>query len=253
VERLRRTRPLFRERADLTRQALADAIGYSIEQVASVEQGRRPAKAAFTDAAERVPAAGGALRALQEDVDRAQLPASFQDVAALEQDAASRFSYDPLLVPGLLQTEGYAQELLSSHFPSLDAEVVEQRVLGRLAGQTLLTRRGPAIVFVFIVEESALRRVVGSKEVMREQLGKLLECSKLRNVELQVMPTARGARSGLNGPVVLLETRDHRQYVYIEAQDVVSVMACCARRPSAPRSPHVSSSAWQGSYDHRPI
>lgn len=50
---------LFRERAGLTQQALADAIGYSMEQVASAEQGRRPAKAVFTEAAERVLDAGG--------------------------------------------------------------------------------------------------------------------------------------------------------------------------------------------------
>ncbi|MFP8963051.1 helix-turn-helix domain-containing protein [Streptomyces nanhaiensis] len=213
----------FREREGLTQQSLADAIGYSLEQVASVEQGRRPAKAAFTGAAERVLKAGGALDTLQEDVDRAQLPAFFQDVAALELEAISRFSYDPLLVPGLLQTERYAHALLDSHFPPLAEEVVEQRVVARLARQALLTRRSPAIVFVFIVEESALRRVVGGREVMREQLEKLLECSRMRNVEIQVMPTERGAHSGLNGPMVLLETHGHGQYVYVEAQDVVSV------------------------------
>ncbi len=75
-------------------------MGYSCEQVASIEQGRRPAKAAFTDAAERVLNAGGALRALQEDVDLARLPLFFQDFAAIEAEAVSRFSYDPLLIPG---------------------------------------------------------------------------------------------------------------------------------------------------------
>ncbi|MGA5342204.1 helix-turn-helix domain-containing protein [Streptomyces griseoincarnatus] len=89
---------LFRERAGLTQQALADAIGYSMEQVASVEQGRRPAKAVFTEAAERVLDAGGALRVLQPDVDRAKLPLFFQDFALLEAEAVSRFSYDPMLV-----------------------------------------------------------------------------------------------------------------------------------------------------------
>jgi transcriptional regulator with XRE-family HTH domain len=100
---------LFRERAGLTQQALADAIGYSLEQVASVERGRRPAKAAFTGAAERVLGAGGALRLLQDDVDRAKLPEFLQDFASIETDTVSRFSYDPLLVPGLLQTDAYAR------------------------------------------------------------------------------------------------------------------------------------------------
>ncbi|WP_244790297.1 helix-turn-helix transcriptional regulator [Streptomyces sp. BJ20] len=214
---------LFRERAELTQQALADAIGYSMEQVASVEQGRRPAKAVFTEAAERVLDAGGALRVLQPDVDRARLPLFFQDFALLEAEAVSRFSYDPMLVPGLLQTEAYAQALLEAHFPPLDAETVEQRVAARMARQSLLTRRNPPLVFVFIVEESAIRRVIGNTAVMRQQLARLLECSAMRNVELQIMPTARGAHSGLNGPMVLLESTDRKQHVYVEAQDIVSV------------------------------
>jgi len=214
---------LFRERGGLTQQALADAIGYSLEQVASVEQGRRPAKATFTEAAERVLEAGGALRVLQEDVDRAKLPQFFQDFALLESEAVSRFSYDPMLIPGLLQTEEYAQALLEAHFPPLVEETIEQRVAARLARQALLARKNPPIVFVFVVEESAIRRVVSSPKVMAGQLTHLLKCSTLRNVELQIMPTGRGAHSGLNGAMVLLETADRRQYVYVEAQDVVSV------------------------------
>ncbi|WGD44276.1 helix-turn-helix domain-containing protein [Streptomyces cathayae] len=214
---------LFRERAGLTQQALAEAIDYSMEQVASVEQGRRPAKAAFTEAAERVLEAGGALRVLQEDVDRAKLPVFFQDFALLEAEAVSRFSYDPLLIPGLLQTEAYAQALLEAHFPPLSDEIVEQRVAARLARQALLSRKNPPMVFVFVVEEAAILRGVRSTAIMQGQLEHLLMCSKMRNVELQVMPTVRGAHSGLNGPMVLIESTDRKQFAYIEAQDVVSV------------------------------
>ncbi|MEU9240882.1 helix-turn-helix transcriptional regulator [Streptomyces sp. NPDC048385] len=213
----------LRKRAGLNQQELGEAIGYSLELVASVEQGRRPAKAAFTRAADRVLEARGVLEVLQDEVDRAKLPQFFRNVALLETDALSRFSYDPLLVPGLLQTETYAQALLEAHFPPLDEEVIEQRVAARLARQALLARKNPPMVFVFIVEEDALRRVVGSKAVMREQSEALLTCSRMRNVELQVLPTARGAHSGLNGPMVLLESKERRRHVYVEAQDVVTV------------------------------
>ncbi|MET8180997.1 helix-turn-helix transcriptional regulator [Streptomyces sp. NPDC005336] len=213
----------LRKRAGLNQQELGEAIGYSLEQVASVEQGRRPAKAAFTVAADRVLEAGGVLEALQDEVDRAKLPRFFRDFALLEAEAVSRFSYDPLLIPGLLQTEAYAQTLLEAHFPPLDDETIEQRVAARLARQALLARKSPPMVFVFIVEEGALQRVVSSKAVMREQLARLLSCSRMRNVELQVMPTTQGAHSGLNGPMVLLESTDRRQHVYVEAQDVVTV------------------------------
>jgi transcriptional regulator with XRE-family HTH domain len=103
----------LRKRAGLNQQQLGDAIGYSLEQVASVEQGRRPAKAAFTVAAERVLEADGVLEVLQDEVDRAKLPRFFRNFALLEAEALSRFSYDPLLVPGLLQTEGYARAVFA--------------------------------------------------------------------------------------------------------------------------------------------
>ncbi|MFF3418965.1 DUF5753 domain-containing protein [Streptomyces sp. NPDC002698] len=102
----------------------------------------------------------------------------------------------------------------------MDDETIEQRVAARLARQSLLTRKNPPAVFVFVVEEDALRRVVGNKTVMREQLENLLACSRRRNVELQIMPTTRGAHSG---PMVLLESADRTRQVYIEAQDVVTV------------------------------
>lgn len=216
---------LFRERARMTQAELAEAVGYSCEQVASIEQGRRPAKTAFTEAAERVLGVGGALGVLQEDVDRARLPVFFQDFALLESDAVSRFSYDPLLIPGLLQTEHYAQTLLRAHFPPLDDEVVDERVAARLARQALLIRTQPPLVFVFIVEEAVLHRLVGGREVMRPQLVHVLEVARRRNVEVQVMPTVRAAHSGLNGPMVLLETTDRQQYVYLESQDQVTVVS----------------------------
>ncbi|MBZ9642940.1 helix-turn-helix transcriptional regulator [Streptomyces sp. PSKA30] len=214
---------LFRERAGLTQQALADAIGYSLEQVASVEQGRRPAKVAFTEAAERVLGAGGALLVLQEDVDRAKLPRFFQDFASIEVDAVSRFSYDPLLVPGLLQTEAYARALFMAHCPALEDEVIEFHTEARLSRQQLLTR-SPIVELSFVIGETALTNPVGGDEVMREQLRHLAVLAELRNVSVQVMPAAYGFHPGLNGGFVVLETAEHRQIGYVESQEVGSVV-----------------------------
>ncbi|MBT2364372.1 helix-turn-helix transcriptional regulator [Streptomyces sp. ISL-10] len=226
---------LFRERAHFTQQALADAVGYSYEQAASIEQGRRPAKAAFTDAAERVLDAGGALAVLQDDVDRAKLPSFFWDFALIETEAVSRFSYDPLLVPGLLQTEEYARALFAGHCPPLEDEIIEQHTEARLNRQKLLTRT-PLVDLSFVIEEAALHNPIGGREVMRGQLERLLEVRALRNVEVQVMPSGRGFHPGLNGAFVVLETLEHRQVGYVESQetgvvvsDPANVSACGLR------------------------
>jgi transcriptional regulator with XRE-family HTH domain len=210
---------LFRERAGLTQQALADAVGYSYEQVASIEQGRRPAKAAFTEAAERVLNAGGVLAVLQADVDRAKLPAFFQDFALIEAEAVSRFSYDPLLVPGLLQTEEYARALFTAHCPPLPDEMIEQHIEARISRQRVLTKT-PPVDLSFIIGESVLLNAVGGRDVMRTQLDHLLQAGAQRNVEIQVMPAATGFHPGLNGPMVLLETLEHRQVGYFESQGI---------------------------------
>ncbi|WP_328750498.1 helix-turn-helix domain-containing protein [Streptomyces sp. NBC_00285] len=215
---------LFRERAGLTQTQLADAVGYSCEQVASIEQGRRPAKSAFTEAAERVLGAGGVLAELQEDVDRAKLPKFFQDFAGIEAEAVSRFAYDPLVVPGLLQTPEYARALLCGHCPPLDEETIDQRVDARMSRHSLLTR-SPMVELSFIIGELALRNPVGDAQLMRAQLQRLLTVCALQNVELQVMPSEGGVHVGLNGAFVLLETLEHQHYGYIEAQQVGLVIS----------------------------
>ena len=211
----------------MTQQALAEAIGYSLEQVGSVEQGRRAAKSAFTEAAERVLSAGGVLAVLQDDVDRAKLPRFFRNFALIEAEVVSRFSYDPLLVPGLLQTEGYARAVFSGHCPPLNEDVIDQHTEGRLGRQKLLTRV-PLAELSFIVSEEALRDPVGGAEIMREQWQRLLEVGAMRNVEVQVMPAGRGFHPGKNGPFVVAESSELRHLGYFESQGV----GCVVHDPS---------------------
>lgn len=208
----------FRTKAGLTQEELAERMGYSQDHCASVEQGRRPAKGEFTERAEEVTGAGGVLTELQEEVDRAQLPAFFQDFATLEADAVSRLSYDPMLIPGLLQTEEYARALISVNCPPLADETMDQHVTARLARQALLTRQKPPVAFIFIIEEATLHRRIGGREVLQRQLRKLVEHAKLRNVEIQILPTAAAAHCGLDGHMVLLEGADRKQIVCLESQ-----------------------------------
>ncbi|WP_328440592.1 helix-turn-helix domain-containing protein [Streptomyces sp. NBC_00444] len=213
---------LFRDKARLTQQELADAVGYSYEQ------GRRPAKHAFTEAAERVLGTGGVLAALQGDVERAKLPAFFQDFALLETEASVRFAYETVVVPGLLQTEDYARALLAAHCPPLDDEVIDHRLEARLNRQSLL-RRKPMVDFAFVISEAALRCPVGGDSVLKNQLQHLLACAKLRNVEVQAMPLTHGAHAGLHGPMVLLETLDQQRVAYFESHGESLIISAPAK------------------------
>ncbi|MFD7224303.1 helix-turn-helix domain-containing protein [Streptomyces sp. NPDC059883] len=218
---------LWRNKSGLTQQELAEAVGYSCDQLASIEQGRRPAKSAFTDAAEVRLKAGGTLAVLQDDVDLAKLPLFFQDFALIETDAVSRYDFDPLLIPGLLQTEDYARALFSRHCPSLSEDTIEQHLEARLSRQKLLTRT-PMVETCFIIGEAALTSAVGGPDVMRTQLQHLLKQGLMRNVEIQIMPSDSGFHPGLGGPMVVLETLEHRRVGYIESQDVGVVITDAA-------------------------
>jgi transcriptional regulator with XRE-family HTH domain len=215
----------FRTKAGLTQEELADRMRYSVDHCASVEQGRRPAKAEFTERAEEVVEAGGVLWELQEEVDLAQLPTFFRGLAALEKEAVVRLSYDSIVIPGLLQTEDYARAVLSGTYPPVDDETVDEWLTARLARQALLTRTKPLVTFAFIIEEATLHRMVGGREVSRAQLRRLLECAEQRNVEIQVMPSSCAVHGGLNGPMVLLEMADGKQFFYTEAQGCVMSQA----------------------------
>ncbi|GAA2639553.1 helix-turn-helix domain-containing protein [Streptomyces axinellae] len=214
----------FRKDAGYSQEALAPLLDYSPEQLASVEQGRRPAKAPLTEAAERVLNAGGVLQLLQDEVDFAKLPPFFRDFVLLEMEAVSRFDYDPLLVPGLLQTEAYARALFEGHVPILDEEAVEDNVDIRLTRQKILTK-SPLVDFSFVIGEAALRQELGGPEVMRQQYRHLLTVGELRNVAIQVVRIGSGFHTGLNGGFVVVETSEHRQYGYFEAQDIGHVVS----------------------------
>src|SRR3954469_12072622 len=98
---------LLRVRAGLERPEFGKLTGYAAQSIASFEQGRRIPPPRFIDRADEVLDAGGVLKALKEEVGRAQYPAFFRDMARLEAEAVALHVYAAQAVPGLLQTAEY--------------------------------------------------------------------------------------------------------------------------------------------------
>ncbi|MEW2132312.1 helix-turn-helix transcriptional regulator [Streptomyces sp. NPDC005435] len=131
------------------------------------------------------------------------LPGWFSMYVSLEEAASLIRSYEPHFVPGLLQTEDYARGVLKSGaIGQTSPDDIERHVALRMRRQDLLTRPD-APRFWAVMDETALRRPVGGPEVMRTQIDKLLEATKLPNVTLQVAPFANGPHPGTYGPFVL--------------------------------------------------
>ncbi|EMF20192.1 helix-turn-helix domain-containing protein [Streptomyces pseudogriseolus] len=208
---------MCRERAGLTQAALGAQIGYSEEQVSSVERGRRAPMEEFLDAADRVLEANNLLSALKGDVEKARFPKKVRDLAQLEAQAVELCAYANHVVHGLLQTPEYARVLYGMRRPPYSEEQVDELVVARLARQRVLDEQ-PAPVFSFVQEEVTLRRPLGGRMVMRKQLEHLLEVGRRRNVEIQVLPTQREDHAGLAGALQLLRLKDGHTVGHVEVQ-----------------------------------
>ncbi|WP_217128472.1 helix-turn-helix transcriptional regulator [Streptomyces sp. AC558_RSS880] len=208
---------MCREREGMTQAGLGSHIGYSEEQVSSVERGRRAPMEEFLEAADRVLEAGGLISGLKNDVAKARFPKKVRDHAKLESEAVELCAYANSVVHGLLQTEEYARALYVMRRPPFSEEQVDELVEGRLARQKIFDQQ-PAPVFNFVQDEVTLRRPLGGRMVMRKQLEHLLEVGHRRNVEIQVMPTDREDHAGIDGSFQLLRLKEGVTVAHNEVQ-----------------------------------
>jgi hypothetical protein len=145
------------------------------------------------------------------------LPQWFRAFVDLESAATLIRTYEGQLVPGLLQTEEYTRAVVGGAYLGEAPEEVERRVALRVARQALLERAGAPRLWA-VVDEAALRRPVGGREVMRGQLERLVEATKLPNVTLQVLPWSAGAHPAMTGAFSILRfgDQDLPDVVYVE-------------------------------------
>ncbi|MEU7580611.1 helix-turn-helix transcriptional regulator [Streptomyces sp. NPDC041068] len=131
------------------------------------------------------------------------LPGWFSMYVSLEGAASLIRSYEPHFVPGLLQTEEYARGVMrSGAIGQTRPEDIDRYVALRMERQALLTREDAPRLWV-VMDETALRRPVGSADVMREQLDRMLEATEMPHVTLQIAPFSAGPHPGTYGPFVL--------------------------------------------------
>jgi transcriptional regulator with XRE-family HTH domain len=145
------------------------------------------------------------------------LPNPYEVYIGLEAGAASIRNFEPLLVPGLLQTEAYARELSRNGPLELDRDEVERRVEVRMARQRILARDDRPRLWA-VIDEAVIHRQVGGPAVMREQLQHLIAIADQGKTTIQVVPYRAGAHAGTAGPFVILEFGEPTDpaMVYIE-------------------------------------
>jgi transcriptional regulator with XRE-family HTH domain len=200
-------------RAGRTIQEVADALGVSAPTISRIETGARTATRRNVLALCELYGVDESRRAqllsLAREASQPGWWQRFDDIAidaliGLEIEAVRISSYEPCVVPWMFQLEEYARSVIRRSSPEMAEAVLEERVEARLTRQELLVKE-PSPQFWSVVDESALRRVVGGAEVMRNQLRRMAELAARPNVTVQVVPFSLGAYPGLKNPFTFLE------------------------------------------------
>lgn len=136
------------------------------------------------------------------------VPTALATLIGLETEARTIRSYEPELVPGLLQTEAYARAIMRAWQPGWTAADIDRRVDIRMARQDVLREAGVLPQVNCIINEAVLRRTVGGNEVMHEQIEMLAKERDPANVTVQALPFNSGAHPAMAGPFQILTFHD---------------------------------------------
>lgn len=207
----------LREQAGISAQEAADALGCSTDRIHWIERAGWN-KPRWRDVRDLLDAYG-----VTEQVVRDQLitlareggqkdwwaPYSrmlskrYTAYIGLEAEAAEVLTFEPLVVPGLLQVDDYARALIKAGTADIDAVEIEQRATVRAERQRILGGDHPARLWA-VIYEAALRCPIGGADVMKAQLEWLIESAQKPWITLQVVPFEVGPHPGLCGPFTLL-------------------------------------------------
>ncbi|MDG4767249.1 helix-turn-helix transcriptional regulator [Solwaraspora sp. WMMD406] len=207
VLELRRTR----ESLGLTQESWADRVHFSVTHVGAIERGERPALPDYLTMVDKA-FNTSMMKFYREFVVREQIPIWFRPFSEHEGRATLIRAYQPLLIPGLLQTEAYAKAVLSAYRVPEDAAAIA--LTTRMERQGILHRTNPCQLAA-VIDESVLTRQAGSADTMRDQLTALVEACQRPNIQVQVIPTEVGVYLGMDGPFVLASV-DGRTVGYLD-------------------------------------
>ncbi|MEV5414303.1 helix-turn-helix transcriptional regulator [Thermopolyspora sp. NPDC052614] len=181
----------LREAAELTQSAVAARLGCTQTQVSRIEIAKRVPSRSNAERldelfglTERQYFVGLYRRIISYPAGQAWFLDWVDDI---EPVAVVLRSWDPLLIPGLLQTEAYARCVFGQE-PRITPEEVDDRVTSRLQRQRVLAKKNPPS-YMALIDEYTLHRRVGTAEVMREQLAHLLQMASLPTISIQVVDT----------------------------------------------------------------
>ncbi|MEU4579991.1 helix-turn-helix transcriptional regulator [Nonomuraea sp. NPDC023979] len=205
----------LREAQGWSLDAFGTRVGYSGTMIGYFERAKRPVPEKFVTSAEETLGLKGELVALWKEIDPKTAPRWFRQWPKIESAAVSIRTWEPLVVPGLMQTPEYARVLLSAE-PGAAKEQVEELVQTRLQRQSIFQGASPPM-YAAVIDEGVLRRPIGGKSVMKAQLEHLIALMDHPKITLQVVPTEVGATPGLLGGFAIAQLPSGPDAAYLES------------------------------------
>lgn len=217
----------LRQRSGLRAEDVARSLGFSMSKLSRMEHGHRGLHADDVCALlglYRVPAQrrDELLSLVRSGSDRnwwqagdSDLSPNWRDLMRFEAEATAIYNWEPLVIPGLLQTAEYAEAVIRGTKHNVPDAEIRKFVDARISRQAVLSGCAAPDVLM-LLDEMALRRPVGPPSVLPRQLEHLAHVARRSNVTVQVVPFASGSHPGIEGAYVLLEFPKHRTLVYNE-------------------------------------
>jgi transcriptional regulator with XRE-family HTH domain len=211
-----------RKRAGISQPELAALAGYDPSYVSKVENGAITPDEKFIKACDSAfPEMHGWFGRFWGESRKWNpvYPAWFNEWLDAERQARIVRTWEPMLIPGLLQTAGYARALFQAWQKSEDADKIERDVAARIDRKRVLQPPDP-VTLLAVIDEAVLYRRIGDAETMKDQLEYLIETSMQPNISLHVVPADAGAHTGLLGAFAIADIEEGiPRVVYLETPD----------------------------------
>ncbi|MEV5527950.1 helix-turn-helix domain-containing protein [Streptomyces prunicolor] len=204
-----------REKAGLSQDELGQRLFVSGSFIGQLEAGTRRMAPEYARMLDKELGTGDFFERNCGAAAKSQYPEHFAEAADAETRATAIREYAPMLIPGLLQTPGYARAVNRAYDPTVPEETIDEWVGGRMERTRLLDHPTTPLLWA-VLDEAALRRETGGRAVMAEALRHVVDLGRRGRVITQVLPFKEGAHTAMKGAMKLMDFADAPPLVYLE-------------------------------------
>ncbi|MEV0266479.1 helix-turn-helix transcriptional regulator [Streptomyces sp. NPDC050617] len=207
----------------MTQTQLARKARMSKSAISRIERAVPPIPNGLPALLDEIFQTDGLFKRLHDEVTAESFPVVYRHRMALERQAITILEWSPTVVPGMFQTASYARALFRGGDRRASEDEISAAVAARLTRQDRLRSVAPPDVRVVLCE-SVLMRIIGSREVMRDQLAALLTHSQQLTTRLQILPLDAPSHLLVDWPVSFLTTPKHVTLMCVENYRTAGVL-----------------------------